>query len=48
MSLEDCVRDLDIAPVEMDEVGQKFGFDGKGRYVHGGILKLRNWYNSFI
>ena len=39
LSLEDCITDAMAQPVEMIEVGKKWGFDGKGKWGHGGMLR---------
>ena len=33
MSLEDCVRDVDIEPVELAAAGERWGFNGTGVYM---------------
>lgn len=38
MSLEDCITDAIADPVELNEAGLKWGFNGAGRYAHGGFL----------
>ena len=38
MSLEDCITDAIADPVELKAAGEKWGFDGVGRYAHGGFL----------
>ena len=48
MSLEDCVRDIDIQPVEMHAAGEKYGFDGRGRYAHGGMLDAAMAIREFL
>ena len=48
MSLEDCVRDIDIQPVEMITAGEKYGFDGRGRYAHGGMLDAAMAIREFL
>jgi sn1-specific diacylglycerol lipase len=39
LSLEDCVTDVMCEPIELTSTGQKWGFDGKGRWAHGGFLR---------
>jgi hypothetical protein len=38
MSLEDCITDAIADPVELREAGLRWGFQGAGRYAHGGFL----------
>lgn len=38
MSLEDCITDAIADPVELRAAGERWGFDGAGRYAHGGFL----------
>ena len=38
MSLEDCITDAIADPVELKEAGLRWGFQGAGRYAHGGFL----------
>jgi sn1-specific diacylglycerol lipase len=38
MSLEDCITDAIADPVELKEAGERWGFNGVGRYAHGGFL----------
>lgn len=38
MSLEDCITDAIADPVELREAGERWGFNGAGRYAHGGFL----------
>lgn len=38
MSLEDCITDAIADPVELKAAGERWGFDGVGRYAHGGFL----------
>jgi hypothetical protein len=39
-SLEDCFTDLDCEAAEMNLVGERWGFDGIGKWAHGGCLKV--------
>mmetsp|Transcript_8707 Transcript_8707/g.19113 ORF Transcript_8707/g.19113 Transcript_8707/m.19113 type:complete len:753 (+) Transcript_8707:114-2372(+) len=39
LSLEDCITDAICEPAPLDAVGAQFGFDGKGRFAHAGMLK---------
>lgn len=34
MSLEDCLCDLHAEPLNMEDPGRKWGFDGRGMYAH--------------
>lgn len=38
LSLEDIVTDVLIMPESLEEVGNKYGFDGRGQYCHAGVL----------
>jgi len=38
LSLEDCITDVIADPVEMATAGERWGFDGRGKYAHGGFL----------
>ena len=38
LSLEDGITDTIADPVELKIAGKKWGFDGNGRYAHGGFL----------
>ena len=38
LTLEDMITDVTLTPVSLDETGQKFGFEGRDEYCHGGIL----------
>ena len=39
LSLEDCITDAICDPIELKEAGEKWGFDGVGKWAHGGILR---------
>jgi hypothetical protein len=39
MFLEDLFTDVDYEATEMTEMGEKWGFNGKGRWAHAGCLK---------
>jgi hypothetical protein len=39
MFLEDLFTDVDCEATEMTEMGEKWGFNGKGRWSHSGCLK---------
>ena len=45
MSLEDCVRDIDIQPVEMVAAGEKYGFDGEVGMLTEGCL-MQQWLSE--
>jgi len=38
LSLEDIVTDTLVLPESLEEVGTKYGFDGRGQYCHAGVL----------
>lgn len=38
LSLEDIVTDTLVLPESLEEVGNKYGFDGSGQYCHAGVL----------
>ena len=38
LSLEDIVTDALVLPESLEEVGNKYGFDGRGQYCHAGVL----------
>ena len=38
LSLEDIVTDTLILPKSLEEIGNKYGFDGRGQYCHAGVL----------
>mmetsp|Transcript_33425 Transcript_33425/g.48459 ORF Transcript_33425/g.48459 Transcript_33425/m.48459 type:complete len:787 (+) Transcript_33425:35-2395(+) len=40
LSLEDCVTDVLCDPTELTAAGEAWGFDGSGRFAHGGFLKV--------
>lgn len=39
LSLEDCMTDVACEPEEMHTAGEAWGFDGRGRWAHGGMLR---------
>lgn len=39
LSMEDCITDAICDPVELSEIGEEYGFEGKNRYSHAGMLK---------
>lgn len=38
VSVEDCITDVQCDPQELDEAGKRWGFAGKGRHAHSGLL----------
>jgi len=38
LSLEDCVTDVLVTPVSLEELGRESGFNGSGQYCHNGIV----------
>lgn len=38
LSIEDCITDAIADPMELTAAGEKWGFDGVGRYAHAGFL----------
>ena len=38
LSLEDIVTDTLVLPESLEQVGNKYGFDGRGQYCHAGVL----------
>jgi len=38
LSLEDIVTDVSVLPESLEDVGKKYGFDGRGQYCHAGVL----------
>lgn len=43
VTLEDLVTDLQWSAIELNRVGERVGFDGRGRYCHRGILTNSKW-----
>lgn len=43
LSLEDAVKDLMIHPIDLEEVGDISGFEGRQRYAHAGMLESALW-----
>jgi sn1-specific diacylglycerol lipase len=43
LSLEDAVADAIAEPRPLDDIGEIYGFNGKGRFAHGGFLKSAIW-----
>eukprot|EP00981_Chlorochromonas_danica_P002538 scaffold487_cov178-Ochromonas_danica.AAC.26 len=39
VSIEDCITDILCDPVELEAAGRMWGFDGRGKYAHGGMLR---------
>jgi len=48
LSLEDCLTDAICDPVELQEAGKAWGFDGKDRWAHGGMLRSAQAIRSDI
>jgi sn1-specific diacylglycerol lipase len=48
LSLEDCITDALADPVSMAEAGQKWGFNGEGKYAHSGMLRSAMWIRQDI
>jgi len=48
LSLEDCLTDAICDPVELRETGEAWGFDGKDRWAHGGMLRSAQAIRSDI
>ncbi len=47
VTLEDLVTDLQWSSIELNRVGERVGFDGRGKYGHRGILTNSKWiYND--
>ena len=38
LSLEDIVTDTLVLPEPLDEIGDRYGFDGRGQHCHAGVL----------
>jgi hypothetical protein len=38
LSLEDIVTDTLVLPESLEEIGNKYGFEGRGQYCHAGVL----------
>jgi hypothetical protein len=43
LSLEDCVIDVLCDPESLQNLGEKFGFDGQGEYCHSGVVNRSEW-----
>jgi len=43
LSLEDCITDIVAEPKEMTAEGERWGFQGEGRYAHDGMLRASQW-----
>jgi sn1-specific diacylglycerol lipase len=48
LSLEDCITDALADPVSMKEAGQKWGFNGEGKFAHSGMLRSAMWIRQDI
>jgi len=47
VTLEDLVTDMQWSSIELNRVGERVGFDGRGKYGHRGILTNSKWiYND--
>ena len=44
LSFEDMISDVTITPVSLEELGEQFGFDGRGEHCHSGMLSGAKWY----
>jgi hypothetical protein len=42
-SIDDWMSDLAFVPRELDKCSEKYGFDGKGKFAHKGILDSAIW-----
>lgn len=38
LSLEDVVTDTLVLPESLEDLGERYGFDGRGQYCHAGVL----------
>ena len=38
LSLEDIVTDVILLPKSLEEIGNRYGFDGKGQFCHAGVV----------
>ncbi len=43
LSLEDCIVDATAEPESLQAAGDKWGFDGAGRFAHSGMLRSALW-----
>lgn len=43
LSIDDMITDVTVTPKDLGDVGDKFGFDGRGEYCHSGILAGACW-----
>lgn len=48
MSLDDCVTDALAEPHSLEHSGERWGFDGKGMFVHRGIADRAEWIRQDI
>lgn len=47
LSFEDMISDVTLTPRSLDDLGQKFGFDGQDEFCHSGFLAGACWiYND--
>lgn len=43
LSFEDMISDVTLTPKPLDEIGEKYGFDGRGEFCHSGFLAGACW-----
>lgn len=43
LSLEDCISDALAEAASMQAAGEKWGFDGNGKFAHSGMLRAAMW-----
>ena len=43
LSFEDMISDVTLTPRSLEEIGEQYGFDGRGEYCHGGMLAGACW-----
>ena len=46
LTLEDCVVDVLLDPSPLDALGEKYKFDARGQYCHGGVLECTQWLHA--
>jgi sn1-specific diacylglycerol lipase len=46
LSIDDMITDVTVTPKDLGDVGEKFGFDGRGEYCHSGILAGACWIHD--
>ncbi|KAL3906670.1 MAG: hypothetical protein SGILL_009179, partial [Bacillariaceae sp.] len=42
-SIDDFISDLAFVPASLESCGERFRFDGKGKYAHKGMLAIAEW-----